>query len=196
MQADPAMLGVWWGWCGRRPVHTGDPERWGWTHCRRPRRRRPLEWEFNVDEGGKSLAGVRVLRNFEEVPLARLIFWVPVENVELWGAGVGVAGADAGAKARFDAGGTCGAGGGGLGVRSKEGRGCAGIVIHGRSPGWPSGKALVGEFGEGFGRALESEVSALRSRVIFLLFGWKCEAQIAGGKPDGWGWSANYLLSV
>lgn len=139
-------------------------------HCRRPRHRRPLEWKLDVDECGKCLAGVRVLRDFKEVPLTRLVLWVPDKNVKLRGAGAGFADADA----RAGAGG--GGAGGGLSVRAEEGRGCAGVVIHGRSPGWPRERERGGGLSLGWvgirGEetvALESEVSALRSRVIFLL---------------------------
>lgn len=136
-------------------------------HHRRSRHRRPLEWKLDVDECGKRLTRVRVLRDFKEVPLARLVLWVPDKNVKLRGAGAGFADADARASAG-------GGGAGGLSLRAEEGRGCAGVVIHGRSPGWPrerGGRALVGLGGNSGEEtvALESEVSALRSRAIFLL---------------------------
>lgn len=41
------------------------------------------------------------------------------------------------------------------------------------------------EFGEGFEGALESEVSALRSRVIFLLFGWNVRLKLREGSRMG-----------
>lgn len=90
-----------------------------------------LEGELDVDECGKRLAGIRVLRDFEEVALAGLVFWVPAYDVELGSAGAGIAGAGAGAGGA----GGAGAGGGRLCVLGEEGRGRAGVVVHGRSPG-------------------------------------------------------------
>lgn len=43
----------------------------------------PLEWQANVDEGGECLDETAVLCVIQEVLLAALVCWIPIEDVKI-----------------------------------------------------------------------------------------------------------------